>query len=398
MADVHHSKFYYGAIFFVAAAALTATVEFYDGISWGGWHKLLVFALLISYFHTLPVEFGGRVSYSLGTAVMFPILCLLSTTDAVLLSAIGGLVDGYVGKKPWERILFNVSQFAVSATAGSLVCRRLASGAVPVYPGDIQAIILGGLTYILVNILLVTAIVAIWTKRSWRHQLALFGWNGILVSIGSGFIGLIFSLFVASYGFPGQVLFAVLLVQLAALIRIGAVAKGEREIRRELEHELIIDEMTKVYNFRYLSGWLASAAEETVAALFIDIDDFKLFNDRYGHQEGDRVLKILAETVKKCVRADDRVIRYGGEEFVVLLAGMDSRCAEKVAQRIQDKLRKLPYAKWQQPITVSIGIASSPQDTKDKHQLMLIADQAMYAAKKAGKDTCCIWTKQENPA
>lgn len=398
MKDVQHSKLSYCVIFLVTAVALIGTVKFYDGLSWGNWPKLLIFAILIGYFHTIPAAFGGRVSYSMGTAVMFPILCLLGTTDAVVLSLVGALADGYVGRKSWERILFNISQFAVSAIAGSLVCHKLVSSAVPTYPGDVMAIVLGVLTYIFVNILLVTAFVAIWTRRSWYVQLGLFGLNGILVSLGSGFIGLIFTLFVISYNFIGLILFALLLVQLSALLRVGAVAKGEREIRKELEQELVIDDMTKVYNFRYLSNWLASAGEHPLAALFIDIDDFKLFNDRYGHAEGDRVLRLLAETVKKCVRADDHVIRYGGEEFVVLLPGMDSFSAQKVAQRIQDNLRRLPYARWEQLITVSIGIASSPQDTKDKHQLMLIADRAMYAAKEAGKDTCYVWTQQKELA
>ena len=195
--------------------------------------------------------------------------------------------------------------------------------------------------------------------------------------MASGYIGLIFAMFVASYDMWGVLLFGLLLVQLAELLQAGLVIRVERQLRKELEKELILDCKTQVYNFRYLNEWLADPKKEKMAALFIDIDDFKVFNDVYGHAEGDRVLTVLAQTIASCVRSNDKVIRYGGEEFVVLLPGKGRLEAEKVAARIQHNLRKLPYAQWSQPITVSIGIAAYPEDAADKHQLLLMADRAM---------------------
>src|SRR5690606_36620786 len=108
----------------------------------------------------------------------------------------------------------------------------------------------------------------------------------------------------------------------------------EREQRKQLEEELVIDEMTGAYNFRYLNNWLGEPSGEAMSLLFMDIDDFALFNDTYGHAEGDKVLALLVETIRKSVREDDHVIRYGGDEFVVLLRGVDAEGARRLAGRI----------------------------------------------------------------
>lgn len=105
-----------------------------------------------------------------------------------------------------------------------------------------------------------------------------------------------------------------------------------------MEEELLIDEMTQAYNFRFLNNWLEDSREENVAVLFVDIDDFKNFNDVYGHAEGDAVLKNLTKTIKDNIRSTDSLIRYGGDEFVVLLPNQNKENALKVAKRIKEKI------------------------------------------------------------
>ncbi len=112
------------------------------------------------------------------------------------------------------------------------------------------------------------------------------------------------------------------------------------------------------------------------------MDNFKGFNDRYGHAEGDRILKLMVETINKSVRASDKVIRYGGDEFVILLFGMGKDGALRTAERIVENVNCSVFKLWDLPVTVSIGIASSPDDTRDKRQLLLMCDQAMYEGKK----------------
>ncbi|NLJ81171.1 MAG: GGDEF domain-containing protein [Firmicutes bacterium] len=398
MGNGHKSKLYFPAIFLIALMALFAFIKFYDGFDWALWPQFVILAFLTAFFHATPVDLGGKISYSISTAVIFPVIYLFGTTSAMLLVILGGLVDGCVKKKSWDRIVFNISQFTISALAGSSISLACQNSGLFFLSAPAAAIALGGLGYVFTNILFVTAIVSIWSGCSWAEQIANFGASGLLISLGSAYIGFIFTLFAVSYDFWGVLLFGILLLQLATLLRVGAVAKGEKAKRKELEQELVVDEMTQVYNFRYLSKWLSEPLQEPVAALFLDIDDFKSFNDRYGHGEGDRVLGVVAQTMEKSVRADDKVIRYGGEEFVVILPKMDSRGAKRVAQRILDNLRNLSYADWQQPLTVSIGIACAPQDAKDKYELLFVVDQAMYRAKDAGKNTFHVWTERKGPA
>ena len=140
-----------------------------------------------------------------------------------------------------------------------------------------------------------------------------------------------------------------------------------------------------------MNNWLSRPSDEKISLLFLDIDDFAVFNNTYGHAEGDKVLKKLVETISANVREGDHVIRYGGDEFVVFLKEMDPAGAKRVADRIARGLAALDDPKWKQPITVSIGIAAKPEQTTDKRELLLFADQAMYLAKDAGKDTIRMW-------
>ena len=98
------------------------------------------------------------------------------------------------------------------------------------------------------------------------------------------------------------------------------------------------------------------------------------------------------EIINQSVRDDDQVIRYGGDEFVVLLKGMDAEGAQHVAGRIMDNLALLKGSRWVEPITVSLGIAAMPEHTDDKRQLLLMADQAMYQAKELGKNNTRNWS------
>jgi diguanylate cyclase (GGDEF)-like protein/PAS domain S-box-containing protein len=139
-----------------------------------------------------------------------------------------------------------------------------------------------------------------------------------------------------------------------------------------------------------LANALARAAEDPsrrVAVLFVDLDDFKAANDTLGHLAGDRLLREIAGRLARCVRGGDLAARYGGDEFVVLLDGLQGpEGAVLVAERIQAQLRATPVAAdWNVPITASIGIALSRPECRSPDQMLHEADQAMYRAKAPGK-------------
>jgi len=166
----------------------------------------------------------------------------------------------------------------------------------------------------------------------------------------------------------------------------------EKERERELYHLATTDRLTKLFN-RYagtnLFENLIHQAERyglVFSLIFLDIDNFKKINDTLGHLIGDRALVDVAKTIKKNLRKSDIAIRWGGEEFLVLLP--NTKDPLPVAEKIRAKISELTYEGWG-PITVSAGCAVySPGDTIDS--MIKRADQALYRAKSLGKNRVVI--------
>ena len=138
----------------------------------------------------------------------------------------------------------------------------------------------------------------------------------------------------------------------------------------------------------------AESQELSVALLYIDIDHFKSINDRYGHACGDAVLKELGKMFRRMVRSQDIVSRKGGEEFVMLLVNCTLAQAEVAAERFRKNVEATGFkchSDHPVRITLSIGVAAMPDTTKDKAQLMQLADRALYRAKQTGRNRVVVW-------
>lgn len=157
------------------------------------------------------------------------------------------------------------------------------------------------------------------------------------------------------------------------------------------------DPLTRAWNRRAIVELLRRELERArreggrVGVLFIDLDRFKRINDTCGHAAGDAVLREAAERIRAVVRPDDPVGRYGGDEFVVIVAGAGvERGAVRAAAAIAAGLRRRPVAKsvgeGEVRVTASIGVAVAPPGARDPERLIAAADRAMYAAKHAGGD------------
>ncbi len=172
-----------------------------------------------------------------------------------------------------------------------------------------------------------------------------------------------------------------------------AIAVENARMYNQMQELATKDGLTKLYNHSYfqevLDREIESAERERtpLSLLMMDIDKFKLFNDTYGHQVGDKVLKELAKLLKKEVREIDTVARYGGEEFSIILPGTDEAQAYQVASRINEEVRNMVvrYEELELNITISIGL-SSYQLGSSKKALINQADQACYVAKNRGRD------------
>ncbi|HEV3511944.1 MAG TPA: diguanylate cyclase [Candidatus Sulfotelmatobacter sp.] len=170
-------------------------------------------------------------------------------------------------------------------------------------------------------------------------------------------------------------------------------------LREALRAQSIKDPLTALYNRRYLTEMLereirrAVRAEQSLGILMLDLDHFKKFNDTYGHDAGDTVLRETALFLSNSIRMEDFVCRYGGEEFVVILPTADLNASHARAERMRSKLRELVVLHQGQSlgmITVSIGVAALPQHGTSSKALLEAADAALYRAKREGRDRVAV--------
>lgn len=166
-------------------------------------------------------------------------------------------------------------------------------------------------------------------------------------------------------------------------------------LREALRTQSIRDPLTGLCNRRYLEETMeretrrSVRAEHALGVLILDLDYFKKFNDTYGHDAGDTVLRSTASLLAKSVRAEDFVCRFGGEEFVIILPMADLKASLARAERIRSKLRELTVLHQGQSlgmITVSVGVAALPQHGTTARELLDAADAALYRAKREGRD------------
>lgn len=176
----------------------------------------------------------------------------------------------------------------------------------------------------------------------------------------------------------------------------GSVLRTEAltDVAQRLEHDVNRDPLTGLFNRRFMWEWLdhqqrqAQRQHYPIAAMMLDVDHFKEINDHHGHPVGDRVLQDFARQLTTWVRESDVVVRFGGEEFLILLPCCDQALSHEVAERIvrqtrQSSLGSLPSG----TITCSIGVALFETDTPlPPADLLNLADRRLYLAKQAGRD------------
>jgi diguanylate cyclase (GGDEF)-like protein len=163
------------------------------------------------------------------------------------------------------------------------------------------------------------------------------------------------------------------------------------EVKKDYYAQLsMLDALTGLYNYRYFKEFLNSEflglmrQQQKASILMLDIDDFKKYNDTYGHPAGDELLCKLANILKDALRDIDTLCRYGGEEFVIVLPRADKKGAEIVAKRM------ITLVNLYLPLTISIGIATYPDDAKEQQALVKKSDEALYNAKQSGKNKFCV--------
>jgi diguanylate cyclase (GGDEF)-like protein/PAS domain S-box-containing protein len=191
---------------------------------------------------------------------------------------------------------------------------------------------------------------------------------------------------------------------LGAVVRIRDIS--ERKRAEQAEELASRDGLTGLYNHRTFYSLLSDEIARTkrhnrpISLLMLDIDFFKRVNDTHGHQAGDDILRGLSDLLQKQERTIDRVCRYGGEEFMVILPETEATAAMAIAERLRAAVERQPFnisGGKTIAITVSVGVASYPQQVNTLEGLVKASDSALYAAKGSGRNRVCRYEAEAAP-
>jgi diguanylate cyclase (GGDEF)-like protein len=178
----------------------------------------------------------------------------------------------------------------------------------------------------------------------------------------------------------------------AAMAESTAVAIRNARLYARLEQLAVKDGLTGLFDHSYFYQSLQAEIERcerhghVLSLIMLDVDDFKRYNDRYGHQEGDAVLGWLGEVLLANLRKSDLAARYGGEEFVVVMPETPRQDAFLVAEKLRAEIEETQPSSWPDRVTVSVGVAGYPEEGATAADLLRTADTRMYLAKRAGKN------------
>jgi len=220
------------------------------------------------------------------------------------------------------------------------------------------------------------------------------GWNGASLALAGGMAVLSSTqvfLLLAGLSTPNwNLLFVVVLLYIAISMGIGLLGELLHRERWAVERLALTDPLTGLPNRRHASIFLDAAFASAergsdLAVVLFDVDRFKGYNDRYGHDAGDKALRILGEIFRQETRTMDVTARWGGEEFLSILPRSDAAGAENFAERVRTALVNA-RERFREPVTLSAGIAQHVPGMESPELLVAAADQALYHGKRGGRD------------
>ncbi|HEY3314525.1 MAG TPA: GGDEF domain-containing protein [Bacillota bacterium] len=347
----------------------------------------LLYVLFSQRLVTLPSGLKITAAFPIVVAAIAahgPAVAMWSTLPAVLLWT-------FTQKFHPLRTFFNVGHFALSIGAAAAVFRAVAGGyGQLILPFGFIPLFLATVTYDLINLGLIGARMAFVEHQRWVPVLYRTLLERRSATLLYHVLAVVMAILYLDRGPYGALIVSVCLVGLNQFFRI----MNEMD---EVRLQAITDRLTHVYNYRYFADWLENRFPaltdkgEPVTILFVDINDLKAFNDTYGHHAGDLALQTVARVLQGYTRNTDKIVRYGGDEFVVMLPRTDAELAERIAERIRDVVveSRVTVDGAELPVAVSIGMCTYPTDTPAPGDLVRVADQAMYLAKSRGSNCIC---------
>jgi len=353
---------------------------------------VFLYAVLGFAGHHLVVAHPSGQFISLNDPVTFSALWCFGPPLAIIASVPASLLKFFTRRRGLLNCLFN---------AGQLTLSIVAAGAVPAVLGnlisagggvvEIIVIVLTICMFDFVNNALVSLAMSIDQGQPWRDMFLRIAFVDRKNSVVLWYFVNIAGILLTSYMGKSGTLFVFF-----GVLVLWAQVQFEREAARKA-HEAQTDVLTGLFNVRYLEDWMnkefpkIASQEGTCSVVFVDVDGLKLINDTYGHESGDSVLMHLSGMLRSITRAEDRIVRYGGDEFIVICqkAGLDE--ATGIGQRALDAIKKNPLIHEGNTLHygVSMGVATFPNHSILGRDLVRLADKAMYLAKKRGGNMLC---------
>ena len=189
---------------------------------------------------------------------------------------------------------------------------------------------------------------------------------------------------------------------------LGGAASALSNLRllETMKHQANVDVLTGLYNRRFLEDYarklipMARRRNQPLGVIMMDLDHFKSFNDVYGHEVGDRILRQFAKTISAAMRETNLAARFGGEEFVVLLPDTGAKACLLVAERIRQAVARMlvpPGTERHLQLTISLGIAIYPDHGQTLEEVLHACDKALYESKRAGRNRATLFQEQPEP-
>jgi diguanylate cyclase (GGDEF)-like protein len=388
MRDRHVASFI-GFVTLLAALTTGALVlvEFSGPMAHVNWIAFGLFAILLFVGETrseLWMRFGNGGEVTPGYAFAYALALLGSPTGAVVVMALTSAYVDLRTHKPLRKVLFNVANISLALSTGGLVLHLFGIDGAITHRGSIPltwgiGILAGGVTVFVLNGLIMCMLLALHTGNGYVATLR----EGFaLIMTADGALLALAPLFVVA------VEFSLVLLPLLGITAFLVFQSAREALQRA--HEANHDSLTKLLNRRSFSERLADVLEtdgrleRAGALLLLDLDGFKEINDRLGHQVGDALLQGFAERLEREMPEGAFAARLGGDEFAVLFPGAtDTKATKVVAFDLHSRLcRPLMVNGFPLSVSMSIGLAFSPQHGETATDLLAAADIAMYRAKR----------------
>jgi diguanylate cyclase (GGDEF)-like protein/putative nucleotidyltransferase with HDIG domain len=350
-------------------------------------------AALLSELKPVPLGDHGTRTVSLSFVFLLSTQLLFGWQYGVLASVVATGIVGLTDHAPVIRRLFNSAMYALAVTASAIPGYLLgvqASGLDPLHSDRLTVLAFtGGALYVATNVLLVSGAVSLAAGVRFRtiveDNLRHSGPAFVIMACIAGVAASLWLIRPQLEVLLAGPLFALALYQRYAYRTVLATRDAETDALTGLgNHRSFQTDLREALE-------LASSTDGTVSLCVIDLDDFKSINDRYGHPIGDQVLQRLADLLREQFGAD-HTYRIGGEEFAVVMSGVDAKDAYPALERLHHVLWETEFEHGEQ-VTVSVGIAGFPESSGDRDELLRVADGALYWAKNHGKNRSCIYSQ-----